>query len=78
PISSTFCECAPGIFMVFVKYTIYDASRVPEFLVHFYEFDILTSYIMTKYKPMTCTTFDKEIYSWNLQRDHDKTQTKGA
>ncbi|MFM7984392.1 MAG: hypothetical protein ACKPKO_34210 [Candidatus Fonsibacter sp.] len=29
--------------MVFV---IYDARSVPEFLVRFYEFDILTSYIM--------------------------------
>ncbi|MFM7979970.1 MAG: hypothetical protein ACKPKO_11710 [Candidatus Fonsibacter sp.] len=32
--------------MEIVKTTNIDVSRVPEFLVHFYEFDILLGYIM--------------------------------
>ncbi|MFM7985298.1 MAG: hypothetical protein ACKPKO_38865, partial [Candidatus Fonsibacter sp.] len=49
-ISSTFCVCAAGIYLVFVKYTIFDASRVPEFFVHLQIFDILLGYIMISYK----------------------------
>ncbi|MFM7979207.1 MAG: hypothetical protein ACKPKO_07810 [Candidatus Fonsibacter sp.] len=33
-------ECAPGKCLVFVKYTIYDASRVPECFVLLEIFDI--------------------------------------
>ena len=40
PISSTFLSAHRGIFLDFVKSTISDVSRVPEFLVHFSEFDI--------------------------------------
>ena len=41
PISSTFLGAHQGIILDFVKSNIFDASRVPEFLVHFPKFDIL-------------------------------------